>query len=175
MAETDVNPRQWFENFVQIGAVVENLEETIRVLSEVFGLGPFRTIEWPPAGREDLERSYRGEPGAFTARLAFTEIGPIELELIQPLQGASAWKEFLEKRGPGLHHIRFNTYDLEPALEYLASRGVGIAQMGQGIRPGTVFVNLDTEDLVGFGIEIFKAVRGTNGRTPQIVAGEIQP
>ncbi len=169
------NPRQWFDNFVQIGAVVENIDETVKVLSEVFGLGPFRVFNWPPADRADLERFYHGQPAQFTARLAFTEIGNTELELIQPLEGPSIWADFLAEHGPGLHHIRFNTFDLEPALQYLQGQGVAVAQMGHGLRPGSMFVNLDTEDRVGFGLEIFKAVRGTDGRAPRPAADHPQP
>jgi len=163
----DIQPAQWFQNFVQIGVVVADVDETVRVLSQVFGLGPFRLLDWPPAGREDLQRSYHGVPGDFTCRMAFTMIGTTELELIQPLAGDSAWADFLQQRGGGLHHIRFNVYDLEPVLSYLQSQGIGISQMGDGLRPGTVWVNLDTEKQVGFGIEVFKALAGTDGHTPK--------
>jgi catechol 2,3-dioxygenase-like lactoylglutathione lyase family enzyme len=169
------NPRQWFENFVQIGAIVENVEETVKVLTEVFGLGPFRIFDWPGPGRENLERFYHGQPAKFTARLAFTDIGNTELELIQPVEGPSIWADYLAEHGPGLHHIRFNTYDLEPALEYLQGQGVDVAQMGHGVRPGSMFVNLDTEARVGFGLEIFKAVRGTDGRAPRPANDKPQP
>jgi len=176
MPEAQVNPRQWFNNFVQIGAVVADIDKTIEVLTRVFGLGPFRIIDWPPPGRQALERFYHGQPAKFTGRLAFTELGDIELELIQPGEGPSAWADFLAQHGPGLHHIRFNTEDdLTPALQYLQSQGIGAAQMGLGLRPGTIFVNLDTEEQVGFGIEIFKAVPGTDGRAPKIVDGQVQP
>lgn len=166
MSEDAISPRGMFNCFVQIGAVVRDLDETIRVLSEVFGLGPFRVTIWPPAGRDDIERYYHGQPAHFSARMAFTELGPIELELIQPLEGPSIWADFLAQHGPGLHHIRFNVLELEPVVNYLAKHGIHIAQMGSGIRPGTIWANLDTEDKVGFGIEIFKALPGTDGKTP---------
>ena len=87
--------KEMFSDFVQIGVIVRDLDRTVKVLSEVFGLGPFRTIMWPPPDRADFERTYRGKPGDFTSRMAFTEIGPIELEIIQPLTGESTLTEFL--------------------------------------------------------------------------------
>jgi hypothetical protein len=174
MADVAVSPKDVFREVVQIGVVVKELDRSIQVLSDVFGIGPFRTINWPPANRTDIQRTYRGQPGDFTARMAFTELGPVELELIQPLEGESIWADFLEEHGEGIHHIRFNVSELEPVFEYLAGHSIGVAQMGSGIRPGTAWANLDTEREVGFTIEIMKALPGTDGRTPQTVDGEVQ-
>lgn len=167
------SPRELFNNFVQIGAIVPDIEASIQVLTEVFGIGPFRVIDWPPAGREDIERYYYGQPADFTARMAFAELGPIELELIQPVTGQSVWADFLSQHGPGIHHIRFNTFDMDRVVAHLAAHGIGIAQMGSGIRPGTTWANFDSESKVGFTIEVLRALAGTDGRTPQIVSGKV--
>lgn len=166
-------PKEMFCKFVQIGVVVPDLEKATRNLTEVFGIGPFRVIDWPPEGRTDIEKYYHGQPGNFTARMAFTELGPVELELIQPLEGDSIWKDFLNERGGGIHHIRFNVDEVEPVREYLAQKGVEPAQHGSGIRPGTLWMNFGSEDLVGFVIEVMKIVPGTDGRTPQIADGKV--
>jgi hypothetical protein len=165
--------QELFKDFVQIGVIVENLEQSIKMLEEVFGIGPFRVIDWPPQGREDLERFYHNRPGDFTARMAFTELGPIELELIQPIHGQSIWQDFLEERGGGIHHIRFNVKEIEPVRDYLAENGIEAAQFGSGIRPGTLWMNFATEAKVGFGIEVMKIAPGTSGRTPKIVDGKV--
>jgi methylmalonyl-CoA/ethylmalonyl-CoA epimerase len=163
-----------FKQVVQIGAVVNDLDRSIETLSGIFGIGPFSRIDdWPP-NRPDFELYYYEEPGEFTARMAFVDLGQVELELIQPLEGKSIWSDFLEKRGEGIHHIRFNTPDHEPVIKYLEQHGIGISQMGSGLRPGTVWVNLDTEEAVGFTIEIMKALPGSSGKTPKIVDGNVQ-
>jgi len=168
------NPKEIFNDFVQIGVIVPDVDRSIKALSEVFGIGPWRVIDWPPEGRTDIRKFYHGEPGDFTARMAFAELGPVELELIQPVAGQSIWADFLADHGPGIHHIRFNVPEMEPVVEYLAGRGVGVAQMGSGIRPGTSWANFDTEQLVGFIIEVMKTAPGSSGRTPAIVNGEVQ-
>src|SRR5512147_2059324 len=94
-----LSPKEMFSKFVQIGVVVADLEQAICHLTEIFGLGPFRVIDWPPEGRTDIQKFYYGQPGNFTARMAFTELGPVELELIQPLDGESIWADFLRERG----------------------------------------------------------------------------
>jgi catechol 2,3-dioxygenase-like lactoylglutathione lyase family enzyme len=174
MSDTGPTPKDIFREAVQIGVVVKDLDKTIQLLTQVFGMGPFRTIDWPPAGRTDIEKFYYGQPGDFTARMAFTDLGSVELELIQPVSGQSIWADFLEQHGGGIHHIRFNVTDMEPVLEYLAGHGIQIAQMGSGLRPGTQWANFDTEGTIGFTIEVMKALPGTDGRTPQIVDGKVQ-
>lgn len=163
-----------FSDFVQIGAVVEDVDRAIKALSEIFGIGPFRVITWPPEDRTNIKREYRGEPGNFTARMAFTEMGPVELELIQPLEGESIWADFLETHGEGIHHIRFNVSDIDPVIARLEDHGITVSQSGSGLRPGTTWANLATEEEVGFTIEIMNALPGTGGRTPQIVDGKVQ-
>lgn len=167
-------PAAFFRNFVQIGIVVSNIDDVAQKLSEIFGIGPFRITDWPPPGREDVERYYYGEPGEFTARMGFTELGPIELELIQPCEGKSIWRDFLQQHGGGIHHLRFNVEALGPAKEYLAEHGIQPAQHGSGLRPGTTWMNFDTEQLLGFVIEIMNVAPGTDGRTPKIVDGKVQ-
>lgn len=168
-----LSPKEIFSKFVQIGVVVADLEQATRHLTEVFGIGPFRVIDWPPAGRDDIQKIYHGQPGNFTARMAFTELGPVELELIQPMTGDSIWKDFLEEHGGGIHHLRFNVDDIEPVQSYLAGQGVEPAQHGSGIRPGTHWMNFDTESLVGFVIEVMNVAPGSDGRTPKIVDGKV--
>jgi len=121
-----------------------------------------------------MERYYYGQPADFTARMAFADLGSVELELIQPVSGASIWADFLRNHGEGIHHFRFNTFDLQPVIDHLNAHGIGIAQMGSGLRPGTTWANFDTERQIGFVIEVMKALPGTDGRTPQIVDGKVR-
>jgi hypothetical protein len=105
--------------------------------------------------------------------MAFTELGTVELELIQPMEGESIWKDYLREHGEGIHHIRFNVDDLDPVQAYLHEKGIESAQHGSGIRPGTLWMNFASEDQVGFVIEVMKVLPGTDGRTPQIVNGKV--
>ncbi|MCL5996049.1 MAG: VOC family protein [Chloroflexi bacterium] len=173
MSANNFSPKDIFSQCVQIGVVVKDLDQRMKALTEIFGIGPFRVVNWPPPGRDDMQRQYYGQPGDFTARMAFTELGTVELELIEPGEGQSIWADFLRDHGEGIHHIRFNTFDMAPVINYLGECGVGISQSGLGIRVGTSWANFDTEDKVGFTVELMKAVAGTDGRTPKIVEGNV--
>ena len=56
--------------------------------------------------------------------VVFVGRGDGRLELLEPVRPDSAVGRFLEKRGPGLHHIAYRVPDLEAALEQLAARGI---------------------------------------------------
>jgi hypothetical protein len=171
------NPTEYkkdmFKNFVQIGVVVADIDQATHNLSEIFGIGPFHIVEWPPAERSDIIKFYYSKPADFTARMAFTNLGPVELELIQPVSGKSIWADFLQEKGGGIHHIRFNVDDVGLVREYLSDFDIFPAQHGTGIRPGTTWINFASEEKIGFMIEVMNALPGTSGRTPKIVDGMI--
>jgi hypothetical protein len=167
-------PPGMFKEFVQIGVVVKDLPRTVKALSEIFGIGPFRVITTPVDGIPTGRDVYRGQPANFVAHKAFASLGPIELELIQPLEGDSIWADFLAEHGEGIHHIRFNVPAVEPVVEYLAGHGIEPTQSGPGLRPGTTWMNFDTDDRVGFNVEIMNVAPGSDGRTPEIIDGQVQ-
>ncbi len=159
-----------FKTAIQVGVVIKDLEQTMRQLAEVFGIGPFRVIECPPPGREQSQ-VYYGRPARFRTRQAFADLGSIELELIQPLEGQTIWSDFLEAHGPGIHHLRFNVPDHAAVTAHLAAKGIRTTQQGDGIREGTHWVNYETEPLLGFTIEIMQPAPGSDGRTPGVTRG----
>ncbi len=68
------------------------------------------------------------------------DIGDAHLELIAPLGPQSGVAKFLEKRGPGLHHLAYRVDDIDAALAALASAGVRLidASPRTGIRGSRV-------------------------------------
>lgn len=138
---------------VQIGIVVRDLQRSTELLSSIFGVGPFHFIEWP--NRPDAKYWFRGQEENIKIRQAFVQAGSLELELIQPLEGTrNAYREFLDAKGEGIHHVLFETADMDQAIEEFVRKGVKVLQNGTGIRPGTRWALLDTQDLVGFLIEL---------------------
>ena len=56
-------------------------------------------------------------------RVAFVKIGDTELELLEPTSKDNTVTRFLERRGPGLHHICLEVDDIEAAMDELSARG----------------------------------------------------
>ena len=56
-------------------------------------------------------------------RVAMLPIGETHIELLEPLSENSAVGRFLEKRGPGLHHIAIKVTDIRASLAQLKEKG----------------------------------------------------
>jgi len=79
-----------------------------------------------PFYRDVLGLEYRGEetvPGQ-GVKVAVLGAGENRIELLEPTTPDSPVARFLEKNGPGLHHIALCTDDLAAELERLAAKGV---------------------------------------------------
>jgi methylmalonyl-CoA/ethylmalonyl-CoA epimerase len=138
---------------VQIGIVVPDIDQTTRLLTSLFGIGPFRFIEWP--NRPESKYWYRGLEQKIRIQQAFVQLGGVEVELIQPVEGAeNEYKKFLDRTGGGIHHALFEVNDLELAIQELSKAGISILQAGTGIRPGTRWALLDTQAKLGFLVEL---------------------
>jgi methylmalonyl-CoA/ethylmalonyl-CoA epimerase len=68
------------------------------------------------------------------------DLGDSHIELIAPLGPETGVARFLEKRGPGLHHIAYRVDDIEASLAALAAAGVRLidATPRAGIRGSRV-------------------------------------
>ncbi|MBW8012630.1 MAG: methylmalonyl-CoA epimerase [Chloroflexi bacterium] len=56
--------------------------------------------------------------------VAFLPAKESEVELVRPTTEDSGVARYLKKKGPGMHHICFEVYDIEETLAHLKSRGV---------------------------------------------------
>jgi glyoxalase/bleomycin resistance protein/dioxygenase superfamily protein len=147
---------------VQIGILVKDLERTTRQLYSLFGFGPFHFVEWPD--RPESKYYYRGKQQHIKNHQAFVQVGPVELEFIQLVEGdRNAFRDFLDQKGEGIHHILFEVEDMDAVINTLSKAGVGVLQSGTGIRPGTRWALLDTQDLLGFLVELRQRAPGSDG------------
>ena len=100
---------------VQLGFVVRDVEKTGAKFAEFFG------AECPPictSGDPDVVKgSYRGEPTRASCRMKFFETPSLQIELIQPDDTPSVWRDFLNEKGEGMHHIAFRVKMILELLE----------------------------------------------------------
>ena len=66
--------------------------------------------------------------------VVFIGTGSTRIELIQPTSADSTVARFLERRGPGLHHIAYRTPDIDAELARLEAAGVRL--IDRTARPG---------------------------------------
>ena len=91
-----------------IAIVVSDLEAARLFWVEALGLPLERVASVPEEGVD----------------VAFLPAGEGEIELLQATDPESGVARFLEKRGPGLHHLCLEVDDLEGALARLRAAGV---------------------------------------------------
>jgi methylmalonyl-CoA/ethylmalonyl-CoA epimerase len=71
-----------------------------------------------------LQLSHTTDVPSENAQIAFLPIGSSEVELVCPTTDDSGLARFLEKRGPGMHHICLEVDDIDGMLAQLKSKGV---------------------------------------------------
>ena len=135
-----------FTRLMHIGLVVSDMNKTIERLTAL-GIGPFKPRILPP----DAQEKYRGKPFNPSQRVAIqiTQIGNMELELIQPISGESPHKEFLDQKGEGIQHLGFFVDNLEEEVKNLTAEGSSVMLTSQFKGGGGVaYLDLDAAGLI---------------------------
>jgi methylmalonyl-CoA/ethylmalonyl-CoA epimerase len=91
-----------------VGVAVDDLEDAIALYSERLGM--------PLAHRETVT-----EQGVEAVLL---DVGECHVELLRPLGPDTAVGKFLDRKGPGLHHVAYRVDDIDAALARLKDEGI---------------------------------------------------
>jgi len=117
----------------QVAFVVEDLDAALPVYTALFG--PFE-VRAP----QRAERTARGRVVAPTLRVAIAHCGSLEIELIQPVDGESPHRDFLEHHGDGYHHVRFRVEDFDAKRDSLEAAGYTSVFEGNSTRSRYVYL-----------------------------------
>ncbi len=137
----------------QIGLIVRDIERSIEAYCRVLGLPRPDVIITD--GPEVAHTRHRGNPTDARARLAFFNMGQVNLELIEPIGGPSTWQEFLNEKGEGVHHIAFFVEDTERVVKSLEENGIGVIQ--QGDYTGGRYTYMDSAPALGVILELLES------------------
>jgi methylmalonyl-CoA/ethylmalonyl-CoA epimerase len=132
----------------QIAIVVKDIDQALERYHRALGWGPWNVYEHKPPALHDTY--LHGEPTDFTMIGAETHVGDLVVELLQPEDGPSIYKEWLESRGEGLHHIavmRPNPTESAETMRRFDEMGAGVLMEGR-IGETIHFYYLDTEPLL---------------------------
>ena len=91
-----------------IGIAVNSLEESIPYYEKVLGLECY-AIE---------------EVADQKVRTAFFKVGETKIELLESTDSVGPIGKFIEKKGPGVHHLAFAMDNVSEALKHAADQGV---------------------------------------------------
>jgi len=113
---------------VQIGVVVKDIEKASAAYAGLLGVA---VPEWSWTDAEDKAHTqFKGKPSPARAKLAFIELKNITLELIEPDSNPSTWREFLNTKGEGIHHIAFEIKGMDEKIVLLGKNGMPLIQKG---------------------------------------------
>ena len=113
----------------QVGIIVQDIEAKARAWAEVLGL-PVPEIMITDT-RERAQTEYNGKPSYARAKLAFFNLGQVDLELIEPVGKPSTWQDQLDEHGDSLHHIAFEIEGMSAKVAYLGAKGLPLVQRGE--------------------------------------------
>ena len=101
-----------------VGVVVPNLEQAMSLWRDLLGLRLTKSQTVQDQG----------------VKAALLQVGESEIELLEPLSPDNGVGKFLARRGGGLHHVCFETEDIERELD--GAKAKGIQLIDQKARPG---------------------------------------
>ena len=113
----------------QIGIVVRDIEAKARAWSDILGL-PMPQIHITDTV-DTAQTEYEGERTIARAKLAFFHMGQVDIELIEPIDEPSTWKDQLDQHSDSLHHIAFQVNGMKNKVAYLESNGIPLVQRGE--------------------------------------------
>jgi len=107
-----------------IGVATDDLDASLALYED--------SMEMPLAYRETVE-----EQGVEAVLL---DVGDCHVELLSPLGPDTPVGKFLERKGPGLHHVAYRVDDIDATLTQLAAAGLELidAEPRTGIRDSRV-------------------------------------
>jgi 4-hydroxyphenylpyruvate dioxygenase-like putative hemolysin len=137
--------------FMQIGFVIRNTDKVLEYYEKTLGLGHFDSSVF----RADI-----GD-GEAKMRISVAQIGGVQFELIEPMEGDKIHSVFLKQGREGLHHLGFYVKDLDEKIKEFQRKGIRALERGKmldasGKSIGIQYVYLDTASTSGVIFELIK-------------------
>ena len=105
-----------------------------------------------------LELSHSEDVPVEQAQIAFMPAGESEIELVRPTAGDFGLARYLEKRGPGMHHICLEVEDIDGLLAQLKGMGIQLINEEPRLRPdGTRYAFIHPKSANGVMVELYES------------------
>ena len=113
-----------FGRIDHIGVAVEGIDAALALYGESF----------------EMELAHRETVESQGVEAVLLDVGEGHVELLRPLGPETAVGKFLERKGPGLHHVAYAVDDIDATLEKLATAGLELidSEARVGIRESRV-------------------------------------
>ena len=114
----------------KIGFVVNDIEKTSQAFADFLGV---EKPQWSLTDTIDKTHGeFNGQPCPARAKLAFFHVGEtLDIELIEPDETPSVWRNVLNEKGEGVHHIAFVVNGMKEKILALEGNGMKLLQRGE--------------------------------------------
>ncbi len=129
------------------------MNKSIAYCKDKFGLSPWLLLDKRPD--PCIQQGREVHP---VLRIALAYMGPVQIELIQVVEGESIHLRHVEESKEGVHHLGFMVQDINKRLDACENMGIGILQRGTIRETGfTVdYAYLDTVEQAGIILEFIQ-------------------
>ena len=137
----------------QIGILVNDIEKSSQDYADFLGMDK---PQWMLTdGYEKTQAEYMGKPSNARAKLAFFKVGEtLTIELIEPDNEPSTWRDDLNKNGEGVHHIAFGIKGMKEKIAVCERNGMPLLQKGE--YTGGRYAYLDSKSTLKTLIELLE-------------------
>lgn len=90
-----------------LGIAVKSIDDSLKTFEILLGSDCYKIEEVATEG----------------VKTAFIQVGESKIELLEATNPDSPIAKYLEKKGPGIHHIAFDVEDIEVEIERLTNEG----------------------------------------------------
>ena len=150
MTDTALKP----EMLCQVGFVVHDVVATAKKFVDYFGYPMPPIIQTP--GFAQSKTTVNGQASEATAKLAFFNTGQMQIELIEPDEKPSTWRDHLDKHGEGIHHIAFRVNNTKATEDALSKWGITTEQQGLYTDGSGMYTYLDSTSVLGVTLELLE-------------------
>ena len=140
--------------FHHVGVAIRDIDKTVEYYQSL-GIATFEPeILFKSSDFADFTVNGKIPDTIVRLRIRYVQIGPFQLELIQPVEGESPQKEFLASKGEGIDHIAFTVDDLDKETDKLVKKGIKTIFSGKRQTGG--FAYFDTRKVGNIIIELIQ-------------------
>jgi len=137
----------------QVGIIVRDIEKMVDNYVRVFNLSTRPNVIITDTV-EHAKTNLRGKTTPARAKLAFINMGQVQIELIEPDGQPSVWQEHLDKYGESVHHIAFQVKGTDQVVQFLQGQGIPMDQ--QGHYTGGMYTYVNSMPVLGVTLELLE-------------------
>ncbi len=139
--------------FIQIALVVDDMDKALDTWCELFQVPrPSVRVTTP---QPNPNETYRGQTACYGLKFAVIDCRDrgFVMEIHEPDESPSTFREFLDKHGNGVHHIGFEVGEARDAV-IGELETMGFVMRNIGMYPGGSWTIVDGEDTLGVNLNI---------------------